>query len=200
MRRRLILGITGGVASGKTTVMRELARAGIPTISSDELSHRCIRKGRPAYRDILRVFGRSILRSDRQIDRAALGRLVFKDPRQRRRLERIVHPCVVKALRRFIRRHYGVIALDIPLLFEAHMEKRVDKIVVVYCRREQQLARLRDRSLSRAEAARRIDAQISLQKKRAWADWVIENTGDFRHLYKEVAHFKNDLTKLRRGV
>jgi dephospho-CoA kinase len=174
----MILGITGGIASGKTTVMRILAGRGIPTVSSDDLSHACIKRGRPAYQAIVRRFGRDILSPSGQINRHQLGEIVFADPKKRRTLEKIVHPCVVRGLKLFIKKHRtGIIALDIPLLFEAKLQKLVDKIVVVYCSRNQQITRLRRRmGLSRAQALARIHSQSPLDLKRRMADIVVMNT------------------------
>jgi dephospho-CoA kinase len=184
---KIILGITGGIASGKTTVMTLLAKAGIPTISSDDLAHDCIRRGKPAYRAILARFGREILGSDSQIDRKKLGAIVFPDPVRRRRLEKIVHPCVAKGLRQFIKRHHGVIALDIPLLFEAGYEKWFDKIIVVYASKADQIRRLgRRNGLSRQEALQRISAQMPLAAKRRRADKIIYNTGTLKHLRRQL--------------
>jgi len=178
--KRLILGITGGIASGKTTVMRILAGRGIPTISSDDLAHACIRRPRPAYRAILRRFGRGVRGRNGQISRKKLGEIVFAKPNERKALERIVHPCVIKGLKKFVGRHHkGVVALDIPLLFESRLQGLVDKTVVVYCTRSQQITRLRRRTgLSRGQALQRIRAQMPLAQKRRKADIVILNTGD----------------------
>jgi dephospho-CoA kinase len=176
----MILGITGGIASGKTTVMRILAGRGITTVSSDDLAHDCIRRGRPAYRAIVLRFGRGILSPSGQINRRRLGEIIFADTKKRKALEKIVHPCVVKGLKGFIKSHKrGVIALDIPLLFEAKLQKLVDKVVVVYCTRNQQITRLRRRmGLSRAQALARIHSQSPLDLKRRMADIILMNTRD----------------------
>jgi len=189
--KRLILGITGGIASGKTTVMRMLARRDIPTISSDDLAHAAIRRGRPAYRAIIRRFGRSVLKKG-QINRAILGRIVFGNSKERKALERIVHPHVIRGLKDFIRRHpKGVIALDIPLLFEAKLTKLVDKTVVVYATPAQQLSRLRRKTgHSRAAALARIRAQMPLSQKRRRADFVLTNTGRLASLRRQVNNLR----------
>ncbi len=175
--RAYVLGITGGIASGKTTVMRMLARHGIPGISSDDLAHQCIRRGQPAYRAILARFGRGILGQAGQIDRKKLGKIVFSEPAKRQVLERIVHPCVIRGLRHFIRGHDGLIALDIPLLFEAHLTRLVNRSVVVYCTRKQQILRLMKRDhCSRTAALVRLRAQMPLSGKRGKADVRIDNT------------------------
>ena len=187
-RRRYVLGITGGIASGKTTVMQMIARAGIPTVSSDDLAHQAIRKGEPAYRRILKRFGRGILCSSKQICREDLGEIVFRNPDERRWLERQVHPVVIRKLKLFIHAHHGVMALDIPLLFEARLRKLVDKTIVVYCSQVQQVDRLQRRNrLSRREALRRISSQMPLTAKRRRANIVLENTGSRAHLNRQLA-------------
>ncbi len=186
--KRLILGITGGIASGKTTVMRILGGGGVPTVSSDDLAHESIRRGRPAYQSILRQFGRGILDSNGQISRRRLGKIVFAVPKKRKTLEKIIHPWVIKGLKAFITRHpKGVVALDIPLLFEARLKGLVNKVVVVYCTRAQQIKRLRRRmGLSHHEALDRLRTQMPLGQKCQRADIVLQNTGTFLHLRRQV--------------
>jgi dephospho-CoA kinase len=167
--------------------MKILAGRGIPTISADDLAHACIKRGRPAYRTILRHFGQDILGSNGQIDRSQLGKIVFADPRKRKALEKIIHPCVAKGLKQFIRSHHGMVALDIPLLFEAHYESWLDKIVVIYCSQAEQIRRLQLRNhFFRAEALRRIRAQMPLRQKRRKADIVLMNTRNRAFLLRQA--------------
>jgi dephospho-CoA kinase len=185
--RRLILGITGGIATGKSTVLSLLARRGIPTISADRLAHDCIRRGRASYRAILSTFGAQVLGSGKQIDRKKLGKIVFADPKARRKLERIVHPCVLKELQKFVRGKTGLIALDIPLLYEAGYERFVDFVIVVSSTKNRQIERLhRRRGLNRQEALRRIAAQMPLSVKRRRADFVILNSRSLAFLRQQV--------------
>ena len=194
--KKLILGITGGIASGKTTVMKMLADAGLPTLCSDDLAHACIRRGTPAYRAILARFGSGILGGDRQIDRKKLGRIVFNDPLQRRQLERIVHPCVIRGLRQFIKRHRGVMALDIPLLYEAGYEDLVNSVIVVYSTRTQQLKRLMRRSgMSRSEASRRVASQLPIEEKCRRANLVLDNSRTLESLRDQVQKLLKELKR-----
>jgi dephospho-CoA kinase len=189
-KMRRLLGITGGIASGKTMVMRFLSKAGIPTVSADDLAHACIRRGKPAYRAILRHFGKAILASSRQIDRHKLGRIVFADPQKRKRLEKIVHPCVLRALKQFVHRKKGLIALDIPLLYETGYDKWLDTVAVVYASKAQQIQRLRRRNgLTRTEALQRIAAQMPSSAKCRRADIILRNTGSPEHLRHQIAAF-----------
>ena len=193
---RRVLGVTGGIASGKTAVLKLLAKSGIPTIDADDLAHACIRRGKPAYRAILARFGSDVLRSDRQIDRRKLGKIVFSDSARRRQLEKIIHPCVAKGLRQFIRRHQGIIALDIPLLFEARYESWMDLIIVVSSTPAQQLRRLMRRNrLSRLEARRRLASQIPLADKCRRANLVLDNTRTPEWLRDQVEVLVMDLKR-----
>jgi dephospho-CoA kinase len=186
-----VLGVTGGIASGKSTVMKLLARQGIATISSDELAHRCLRKGTKVYRAIWKRFGNDVLDKNGKVIRRKLGEIVFSNPVKRKALERIVHPCVIKGLKQFMQSHRGIVALDIPLLFEAKLSRLVDKSVVVYCRPNQQLMRIRRRDrLSRREAVARMKAQMPLAKKRERADFVISNTSRISALLPQVLKLK----------
>lgn len=186
-KKRLILGITGGIATGKSTVIKMLAKAGIPGISSDALAHEAIRKGKPAYRQILKRYGKKLLRYNGQLCRMKLGRIVFSDPKERLWLEQQVHPYVIKKLKNFARAHTGTVALDIPLLFEAGLESLVDKIVVVAAPRAAQIRRLKQRNgLSTADANHRISAQWPLSKKIRSADVVLYNDATLRSLQKQV--------------
>jgi dephospho-CoA kinase len=195
-RRKLVLGLTGGIASGKTEVLRQLGRFGIPTISSDTLAHQCVRRGHASYEQIVRHFGSSILDANRQINRKRLAAIVFSNPSQRKRLEKIVHPCVVKSLRQFVLRHRGIVVLDIPLLFEAHLTRMVDKILVVACAPSIQIRRLRKRNgLSRAQALARIRSQLPMAYKKARADFVINNSSTLQQLHKHVRSILNQLDR-----
>jgi len=188
--QRYVIGLTGGIASGKSTALEIFRKKGIPTISSDELSHACMEPGTSVYKNILRQFGTDLKRADGKIDRKKLGQLVFRNPSDRKKLEKLVHPCVLKGLKAFIQKHTGMVVLDIPLLFEAHLEKWVDVIVVVYATPSQQIARLMARNkFTRTEALQRINAQWSLKRKVSGADHVIKNTKTFLDLKQGINKF-----------
>ena len=187
MSRRVVIGITGGIATGKTSVLREMGRLGVPTVSSDALAHACLRKGHPCYARILRHFGRGILSPKAQINRKRLGRIVFGNPKERRWLERQIHPWVVRQLKSFIRKHRGLTALDIPLLFEAHLEDLVDIIIVVESPQRLQLSRLRQRDgLQRSAALQRIRAQLPMAVKKKRADYLLQNDQNPKALRRNV--------------
>ena len=178
----ILIGLTGGVATGKSTVAKMFKKCGAIVIDADELAREVVRPGQPAWRDIMRRFGKSVLNSDRTINRQALGQIVFRDRTKLRQLERIIHPRVAAEQKRLTRQASrkdpnAVVIYDVPLLFEADIDKRVDKIIVVTADRESQIARLKKRNgLTRAEAFRRIKSQIPLSKKVRLADIVIDGT------------------------
>ena len=198
----ILVGLTGGVATGKSTVARMFKACGAVVIDADELAREVVRSGKPAWREIVRTFGNGILNSDRTIDRHALGAIVFRDKRKLRRLERIIHPRVareqVKLTKQAVRQNpNAVVIYDVPLLFEAGIDKRVDKIIVVTADRETQIARLKRRNgLTRAEAFRRIQSQIPLAKKRCYADYLLDGTKNLKQLAKDVSTLLQHLRSL----
>jgi dephospho-CoA kinase len=158
----ILVGVTGGVATGKTTVATMFRRYGAVVIDADELAREVVKPGKPAWRQIVRTFGRQILNPDRTINRHALGAIVFHDKKKLRRLEGIIHPRVAREQERLTRQASrsnpkAVVVYDVPLLFEAGIDKRVDKIAVVTADRDTQIARLKKRNgLTRTDALRRI--------------------------------------------
>lgn len=198
----ILVGLTGGVATGKSTVANMFKKCGAPVIDADRLARLVVQPGKPAWRAIVKLFGKTILNPDRSLDRGALGSIVFRNPKKRQQLERIIHPRVAREQRRLVRRiikrkPHTVVIYEVPLLFEAGVDKRVDKIIVVTADRETQIARLRKRNgLSRAEALRRISSQMPLAKKRRRADYVLDGTTPRKTLAKQVSHLFRQLQPL----
>ncbi|MCP9455856.1 MAG: dephospho-CoA kinase [Nitrospira sp.] len=188
----VLVGLTGGVATGKSTVASMFKRCGAVIIDADALARSVVERGKPAWREIVKQFGRAVLNPDQTINRWTLGTIVFRDPAKRKQLEHIVHPRVAREQQRLIREAckrdpHAVVVYDVPLLFEAGIEKLVDYIVVVSSDRNTQIARLRTRDgLSRAEALRRIKSQLPLAKKRRLADFVLDGTMNKRRLFTQV--------------
>ena len=176
----VLVGLTGGVATGKSTVARMFKRCGAHVIDADRLAREVVAPGTSGWRAVVRAFGKTVLNPDRSLNRHALGAVVFRHPAKRRLLERIIHPRVVAEQRRraeaIARKHpHAVVVYEVPLLFEAKVDKRVDRIVVVTTDRETQIARLKTRNgFSRAEALRRIRSQLPLKVKTARADHVLD--------------------------
>jgi dephospho-CoA kinase len=188
----LLVGLTGGIASGKSTVSRQLGELGSPVIDADLLAREVVRPGEPALRAIVEAFGAEVLRSDGTLDRTRLGALVFADPARRRALEAITHP-LIQARRQAeldalaARGHTGLVIQDAALLIEVGGAAHVDRLVVVDATPEVQLERLigRDR-LDRAEAERRIRSQMPLAEKVRLAHYVIDNSGSLDETRAQV--------------
>lgn len=189
----ILVGLTGGVATGKSTVAAMFGRCGAIVIDADQLARQVVEPGKPAWRDIVRTFGPRILHPDRTLDRQALADIVFKSPRKLRRLECIVHPRVARLQSRLTRtiaerQPDAVVIYEVPLLFEAGVDKRVDEIIVVTADRRTQIERLARRTgLSRAEILRRIRSQMPLAQKRRRADVVLDGTLPLPRLGRLVA-------------
>ena len=198
----ILVGLTGGVATGKSTVANMFKHRGALVIDADLLARQAVESGKPAWRAIVKLFGTTVLKSDRSLDRQVLGSIVFRDPRKRRQLERIIHPRVAREQQRLVRRiatrkPHAVVIYEVPLLFEAGVDKRVDKIIVVTADRETQIARLKKRSgLSRAEALRRINSQMPMVKKINQADHLLNGTVPRPSLRKQVGQLLKNLRRL----
>ncbi|MDC4205023.1 MAG: dephospho-CoA kinase [Candidatus Manganitrophus sp.] len=193
------VGLTGGIASGKSTVSRLFREAGAFVIDADEIAHAVIRKGAPAYAGVVEAFGAAILDKKGEIDRKRLGEIVFNDARRRERLNQLVHPHVYaqaeKEKRAIAAAHpEAVILFDVPLLIETGAYREMDLVIVVYVDRATQIDRLIKRDgLTREEAERRIDAQMPLDEKRRFADEIIDTRvplpgveGAVRSLYQRL--------------
>ena len=190
--RMIVVGLTGGIASGKSTVAQMFKRFGAVVIDADGLARDVVRPGKPAWREIVRVFGDEVLNRNGSINRHALGQIVFHDRRKLRRLEQIIHPRVAREQQRRASRIArrspdAVIVYEVPLLFESGAHKRVDKTIVVTADRDTQVARLKQRNgMSKTEALRRIKAQMPLAEKVRRADVVLDGTGDKTLVSKAV--------------
>ena len=188
----IVIGVTGGVGTGKSTVAKMLGDLGARVLDADAIAHESMRPGMLAWRRIVETFGEAVVHPDRTINRQQLARIVFDDPEARRRLEAIVHPQVIKEVKRRLHawqkhgRHL-VVALDVPLLLEAGLDALVDVVVVVRADPAVQRARLADgRGWSAAEIARRVNAQWSLAVKEERADAVVENSGRLSETRRQV--------------
>jgi dephospho-CoA kinase len=198
----ILVGLTGGVATGKSTVAKMFKQYGAVVIGADELARDVVKPGKPAWRAIVTLFGKTVLNPDRSLDRQALGSIVFRNRTKRRQLERIIHPRVAREQQRLVRRvakrkPHAVVIYEVPLLFEAGVDKRVDEIIVVTADRETQIVRLTKRNgLSRTEALRRIRSQMPLAKKIQQADHVLNGTLPRPSLRKQVGQLFKSLRLL----
>lgn len=187
----LRVGLTGNIASGKSTVSRVWARLGAHVIDADELARRAVEPGSPGLARLVEEFGPGILDDDGRLDRGAMRRLVFRDLEARRRLEAVVHPEVARlraeAEAALAEAGVDVVVNEIPLLFEVGLESSFDIVVLVEADVERRLERLvRTRGLDRAEALRMIEAQMPSEAKHAGADYIIRNDGSVAELEAEA--------------
>jgi dephospho-CoA kinase len=185
------IGLTGGIASGKSTVSAMMRELGLPVIDADEAARAVVRPGEEAYRQIVAAFGPGILRADGEIDRAKLGAIVFNDEQQRKVLNAIVHPAVRKKMlaekEAHIRSGAKTVVLDIPLLFESGLTHWVDKVLVVYVDDDVQLRRLMARNgFTEEEALARIRSQWPMAEKVKRADAVIDNNGTIEETRRQL--------------
>ncbi|MGD2269975.1 MAG: dephospho-CoA kinase [Desulfobacterales bacterium] len=179
----IVAGLTGGIASGKSTVAAILESAGAIIIDADEIAREVVRKGQPAWHEIVQHFGRNILLTGGEINRSLLGDIIFKNPEKKELLNRIVHPRVKKETDQRLRQvekntPNAVVILDVPLLFEAGMFGGLSEVIVVYAPEPIQLLRLiRRDNLSESDAMARIRSQMPIEKKKNLASIVIDNSG-----------------------
>ncbi|WP_243370484.1 dephospho-CoA kinase [Geotalea sp. SG265] len=186
-----IIGLTGGIASGKSTVAELLKGMDVPVIDADQLSRQVVTPGEPAYNAIVAEFGTGILNTDRTINRTALGKIVFADPAARQRLEAITHPAIRRRaedeLLRLKQSGKPVVIYMAPLLIEAGASSRVDEIWVVYVDRETQLKRVMARDkITREEASQKVAAQMPMEVKKLHGSVVIDNRGSMEELATQV--------------
>lgn len=190
-----VIGITGGIATGKSTVLRLFGEFGAQTLSADDLAREVLARDGSAYHQTVEHFGDSILRPDGEIDRQALAAIVFADPDARAHINRITHPQIISAMQQAIDSFRkkppapdAVLALEIPLLVECGLESMVDKVVVVATEQAMQQSRLTYRSgLSAEDVERRIAAQMPIERKAEHADFVIWNNSSMEDLRRSCS-------------
>ena len=200
----LIVGLTGGIATGKSTVTAIFETRGAYIFDYDVVAREVVEPDTPAWKDIVEYFGESILNDDRSLDRAKLGDIVFPDPEERKKLEGFIYPRLFEEYSRRIREIEqndpdALVLADTPLLFEAHLESMFDKIIVVYATREQQIQRLTERDgLDRDAVLARLDAQMPTDEKLDRADYVIRNCDSIEDVEREVNELFDELQKVAR--
>ena len=205
-------GLTGGIASGKSTVARFLEELGAHVIDADRVGHELLRRSNPVHHQVVARFGQEILRPDGEIDRGRLGSLVFADPEKLQELSALVHPALIARVDEVAaelrsRHHAAVIVVDAALIYEAGVADRFAKILVAWCRPEQQIERLMAKTgLPHQEALRRAASQMPSDEKRRRADYVIDCSGSLAEtraqaeaLYPEIkrlAEFESRNSKI----
>ncbi|EAE5922805.1 dephospho-CoA kinase [Listeria monocytogenes] len=188
------IGLTGSVATGKSTVSNMIQQAGIPLVDADIAARKVVEPGTEGLKEIVAYFGEEILLADGTLDRAKLGEIIFKDKEKREKLNEITHPRVkdymLEARERFFGAGEELVFFDIPLLFESHLESLVDQIVVVWTTPETELKRLMERNnLTKEDALRRIESQMGIDEKARKADFVIDNNESLEKTQKQVYTF-----------
>lgn len=204
--KMLMVGLTGGIVSGKSTVSEMFRQLGAQVIDADQIAHTIVSPGEKAWHSIVEYFGKEILLKNQQINRKKLAKIVFADKKKLEMLNSITHPEIMAVINQRIcqlKSNYNqdlICIIDAPLLFEANLADRMDKIIVVFINQEEQTKRLllRD-NFTKEEALRRIQSQIPLTSKLSWADYVIDNSFSREQTKKQVEQvwekLKNELVK-----
>ncbi len=202
----IVVGLTGGIASGKSTVSKIFDRAGAVVIDADRLARQVVEPGKPAWKEIRVQFGRQVFKLDGTLDRERLGDIVFHRNHLRRQLEAIIHPRVRARMDETLRKLAmskpdSVVVLDVPLLLETGMDKGLAEIIVVYAPAAAQRRRLMLRNgFSADQAQARIDAQMPMEQKRSRATLVIDNGGDLVETEKQAMAIYRDLALRARST
>lgn len=186
-----MIGLTGGIASGKSTVADILRRLGAAIVNADVLAREVVEPGQPAWQGIVDTFGADVLQSDKTLDRQKLRKIIFDNPDARKKLEAIIHPKVRALAEQRIRENgaagYEIVVYEVPLLFEGNIHHWVRPVILVACDPAIQIGRLvqRDKVIE-ADAQKHLAAQMSLAEKRKLADYTIENDGTLEDLERQV--------------
>lgn len=194
------LGLTGGIATGKTTISNYLKTKGIPVLDADEYARKVVEPGTPGLTYIVNTFGKQVLQSDGSLNRKLLGQIIFNDMTARQKLNGITHPRIQQMmtdeLQKLAKDKTPLVILDIPLLLENHNIAGADAIMVVTVPESIQLNRLMQRNnLTKEEAQRRIDAQMPLSEKEKLADFIVDNSGTIANTLTQVDKVIQNITE-----
>lgn len=186
----MLIGLTGGIGSGKSTVSSLFKEKGIPIVDADQIAREVVEPEKKAWKEITQFFGEEILQENKEIDRKKLGSLIFNDKEKRKKLNDITHPIIISEIMeraKDLETNHKFVIVDIPLLFESKREPLFDVIIVVYVNKELQLARLMNRDkINKKEALSKINAQMSLEEKKQKADIVIYNDKDIDKTEEQI--------------
>jgi dephospho-CoA kinase len=201
---RLLLGVTGGIATGKTTVVNMLKELGAPVIDFDVLARQVVEPEKPAWKEIVAYFGEQVIQEDKQLDRKKLSDIVFQDMEKRKKLESFTHPRIhaefMKQLSEIVEKDPdAIVQVDVPLLIELNLQYIYHKTLVVYIPEEKQIERLMKRDgISKEEAANMLKAQLPIDEKVGYADFVIYNDKSLEETRKQVEKLWETLKKIQK--
>jgi len=201
---RILLGVTGGVASGKTTVVRMLEQLGAPVIDFDLLSRNVVEPGKTAWKEIVAYFGEQVLLEDRTLDRKKLSEVVFRDMEKRKKLEGFIHPRVFEEFIRLVKEvtskdPNAIIQVDVPLMIEINLQYVFHKVLLVYMPEEMQIERLIKRDpISQDMARNMIRSQLPIEEKRGYADFIVDNSGTLEETRRQVEEIWGKLKEIQR--
>jgi len=206
--KMLIVGLTGGIVSGKSTVAKMFQQLGALIIDADKIARSIVQPGEKAWQSIVEYFGKGILNDNQELNRKELARIVFADKEKLETLNRITHPEITTIIKEKIDRmrrkninKESICIVEAPLLFEAHLEEMMDRIIVVYLNREEQIRRLLLRNgLTQQEAIDRIESQMPLEEKVQRADYIIDNCTSINQTKKQVKQVWSELKQLLASI
>ncbi|HLG23325.1 MAG TPA: dephospho-CoA kinase [Candidatus Nanoarchaeia archaeon] len=186
----MIVGITGSIGSGKTTVANLFKKHGFKVINADEMYHKLSKPDKSIYNKIIKEFGKGILNKDKTINRETLKKIVFSDPKKLKKLNSITHPLILKEIKKEINNSKSKnIVLDVPLLIEAGMQELVDKVIVIKCDEKTQIKRLLKKGKhTKKEILNILKSQMPIKEKMEHADFVIDNKRNLNHLKTQIRH------------
>lgn len=193
------IGLTGGIATGKSTVSHLLTERGAALVDLDRIAREVVEPGQAPLRQIVQRFGQAVLNEDGTLNRSKLGAIVFSNEAERKALEAITHPAIRASMREQMEalqreRPDRLVVVDVPLLYESGLQPFFERVMVVYAPRAVQLERLMKRNaLSEEEAMQRINAQMDIEEKRRLADIVIDNGSSLEHTVEQVDRFWRDM-------
>ena len=194
-----VIGLTGGIASGKSIVASVFKELGAIIIDADQIARQVVLPHQPAWKDIVEYFGPEVVNEDKSLNRAKIGDIVYNDPDSLKKLNYFTHPRIVQHYKDELRRIKteqpdAIVILEVPLLYETNMDKLCQQVVVVWVDRETQIKRLMKRDkMSYEDAVRRVDAQIPLEEKVQWADFVIDNRGSIVETKEKATRYYNEI-------
>lgn len=185
-----VLGITGGIATGKSSVVQHFIDLGFPVVDADIIARQLLDKNTPAYKEVVKVFGSEILQENGEIDRQVLGALVFDYPDKLKQLDELMAPYLQETILAAIKQasqNQKLVIVDVPLMYEKGYDEWMDQVAVVYCTPKQQIERLMQRNqLTEKEAKQRIDSQLPIEMKKLLAEVVFDNSDDLTKTVQQV--------------